>query len=72
MKINESTQIGLPLSKSYWKPTPKLFRIIGDVLLSVGTFGTIIEIHNPLIATICVVSGFLGKLITNCVSIAEK
>jgi hypothetical protein len=58
------------LNNSYWKPTPKKLRKIGDALLLIGTTITGISAFTmppwvTLSATICTL---VGKLITNCFS----
>jgi hypothetical protein len=53
--------------KNYWEPTPKFWRAIGDALLTVGSTATAYNIvmDDKLIAMFCLVSGVLGKFITN-------
>jgi hypothetical protein len=68
VSLSDTTQVGVPFGKSYWKPTPKFWRVLGDSLMSLGTLGTIIGIKHPVFATICGVAGWLGKIITNSVS----
>jgi hypothetical protein len=69
ISLSKTTEIGVPLlSKSYWKPTPKFWRVIGDSLASLGTLGTILGIKNPVFAIVCALSGWLGKIITNSIS----
>jgi hypothetical protein len=69
ISLGDDHQIGVPfLSRSFWARTPKIARIVGDALMSLGTLGTVIAIKNPTIAIICAVSGWLGKVISNSVS----
>lgn len=68
VSLNDSTQIGVPFGDSYFKPTPRFWRIVGDALMSLGTLGTILGIKNPTVAIICAVAGWAGKIITNSVS----
>ena len=53
--------------KSYFAPTPKRFRILGDSLAAAGTFGASIVILNghPLAGTIVMVVAIVGKFISN-------
>jgi hypothetical protein len=68
VSLSDTTQIGLPFGKSYFKPTPKFWRIVGDALSGVGTLGAVLGIKNPTFAIISAVSGWLGKIITNSIS----
>ena len=56
------------LLERYWKPTPKLFRKIGDSLLiistSVTTYGIVGKWATYLII-ISLLTGIIGKIITN-------
>ena len=57
--------------KSYFAPTPKLFRMIGDTLLSVGSLLTGYQIlcnEKPL-ALISLTLTILGKFMTNLASL---
>lgn len=53
--------------KSYWEPTPKFARAIGDALLSVGTIITAYNIStdDKTVALTCLISMVVGKFITN-------
>jgi hypothetical protein len=53
--------------KRYFEPTPKRMRILGDSLAAAGTFGASIVILNghPLVGTIIMVIGVVGKFISN-------
>jgi len=59
--------------KSYWEPTPKLFRVIGDTFLSVGSTITAYGIleGDKKIALISLVSTILGKFLTNLATVPE-
>jgi hypothetical protein len=53
--------------KNYWEPTPKLFRIIGDALLAIGTIITTHGIMegNKIMALVVLLISILGKFFTN-------
>lgn len=53
--------------KSYFAPTPKRIRVLGDSLAAAGTFGASIVILNghPLAGTIVMVIAIVGKFISN-------
>lgn len=53
--------------KSYYKPTPKKWRQLGDALLAVSTFVTASAIasNNDTIAIISLCIGSIGKFLTN-------
>jgi hypothetical protein len=53
--------------KSYFAPTPKRIRVLGDSLAAAGTFGASIVILNghPLAGTIVMVVAIVGKFISN-------
>lgn len=53
--------------KGYWKPTPKLFRKIGDTLLGVFSITSVASIINDdkQLAIISLVIGVVGKLLSN-------
>lgn len=53
--------------KSYYKPTPKKYRQLGDALLGISTFITAsaIATNNNTIAIISLVIGSAGKFLTN-------
>jgi hypothetical protein len=71
--LNTTTQIGLPFGKSYFKSTPKFWRVLGDSILGLGTVVTAISSlnHNPVLAVVAAGLGWLGKTITNGASIKE-
>jgi hypothetical protein len=52
---------------SYFKPTPKRIRILGDSLAAAGTFGASIVVLNghEVLGTIIMVIAVLGKFISN-------
>ena len=71
LSVSEKTQIGLPLGKSYFKPTPKFWRNVGDGLLLVSTIITIVGASvafPPAVIIVGSVVGVVGKYITNCFS----
>jgi hypothetical protein len=53
--------------KNYWTPTPKLYRALGDSLLSIGsliaTYNIVMD--DKFIAIFCLIGGVLGKFLTN-------
>jgi hypothetical protein len=53
--------------KRYFEPTPKRIRVFGDSLAAAGTFGASIVILNghPVVGTIIMVIGVVGKFISN-------
>jgi len=53
--------------KRYFEPTPKRMRVFGDSLAAAGTFGASIVILNghPIVGTIIMVIGVVGKFISN-------
>ena len=57
--------------KSYFAPTPKLFRMIGDTLLSVGSLLTGYQIlcNEKILALISLTLTILGKFMTNLASL---
>lgn len=57
--------------KSYFAPTPKLFRMIGDTLLSVGSLLTGYQIlcNEKTLALISLTLTILGKFLTNLASL---
>jgi hypothetical protein len=57
--------------KSYFAPTPKLFRMIGDTLLSLGTLLTGYQIlcDEKTLALISLTLTVLGKFMTNLASL---
>lgn len=57
--------------KSYFAPTPKLFRMIGDTLLSTGSIVTGYQIvyDQKTLALISLTLTILGKFITNLASL---
>lgn len=69
--ISNKNEIGLPFGKSYYKPTPKTWRVIGDSLLTasliVTALGAAIS-FPPIVIAIAGSAGIAGKFITNCIS----
>lgn len=59
--------------KAYFAPTPKLFRMIGDTLLSLGTIVTGYQIlyDQKTLALISLVLTVIGKFVTNLASLDE-
>lgn len=57
--------------KNYFEPTPKLFRMIGDTLLSLGSLLTGYQIlcDEKTLALISLTLTILGKFITNLASL---
>lgn len=57
--------------KAYFAPTPKLFRMIGDTLLSVGSLLTGYQIlcDEKTLALISLTLTILGKFVTNLASL---
>ena len=57
--------------KSYFAPTPKLFRMIGDTLLSLGSLLTGYQIlcDEKTLALISLALTILGKFMTNLASL---
>lgn len=59
--------------KNYFAPTPKLFRMIGDTLLSTGSIVTGYQIvyDQKTLALISLTLTILGKFVTNLASLDE-
>tara|TARA_R110000868_G_scaffold292753_1_gene553278 strand:- start:148 stop:354 length:207 start_codon:yes stop_codon:yes gene_type:complete len=59
--------------KSYFKPTPKLFRVIGDTLLTIGTMITSYQIisNEKTLAIISLIIMIVGKFTTNLASLDQ-
>jgi hypothetical protein len=57
--------------KNYFAPTPKLFRMIGDTLLSVGSLLTGYQIlcDEKTLALISLTLTLIGKFMTNLASL---
>ena len=49
----------------YYKPTPVLFRKIGDLMLGVSGFIATSDWTNPKKSMIVLLSGIAGKVLTN-------
>lgn len=58
--------------KSYFKPTPKRFRVLGDSLAAASLFVAGLNLDHPKIMLIAGVCGALGKFITNFFTDAEN
>lgn len=56
-----------PSLKSYFKPTPKRFRVLGDSLASASVMISSYAILNDMksVAILVLASGWLGKFLTN-------
>lgn len=71
ISISDTRQIGLPFSQTFYKPTPKFWRILGDSLMTgsgiITIVGTVTAL-NPVIIAVGAIALLAGKLITNCVS----
>lgn len=72
-------------TKSYWAPTPKKWRKIGDAILAVGTFvtaGALLEYDKmkeiftaqevKAIIAVAFILGVTGKFLTNFFTTEEK
>lgn len=59
--------------KNYFAPTPKLFRMIGDTLLSLGSLITGYQIlcDEKTLALISLTLTIIGKFVTNLASLDE-
>jgi len=53
--------------KNYWDPTPKLYRAIGDALLSIMSAASAYNIimEDKYLALFCMLCGVAGKFLTN-------
>lgn len=60
--------------KSYYKPTPAKWRKLGDAFLAISTFLTGLEIHydKHTVAIVVLVTGVVGKFLTNFFAVKEK
>ena len=54
-----------PRLKSYFKPTPKRFRILGDSIAAASLFIAGLNLDNPKIMLISGIAGAVGKFVTN-------
>ena len=52
-------------TKKYFEPTPKRFRVLGDSLAAVSLFIASFNVDHPKFMLACVVTGAIGKFITN-------
>jgi hypothetical protein len=66
ISVSDTISFGLPGSKSYLAKTPKILKIIGDGLMTIGSIGTMLNLKNPTVAIVCGVSGLVGKWILKC------
>ena len=51
--------------KSYFEPTPKRFRVLGDSIAAASLFLAGLNIDNPKTMLIIGISGAIGKFVTN-------
>jgi len=54
-----------PRLKSYFKPTPKRFRILGDSIAAASLFIAGLNLDNPKFMLISGIAGAAGKFVTN-------
>jgi hypothetical protein len=54
-----------PRLKSYFKPTPKRFRILGDSIAAASLFIAGLNLDNPKLMLISGIAGAIGKFVTN-------
>jgi len=54
-----------PRLKSYFKPTPKRFRILGDSIAAASLFIAGLNLDHPKIMLISGIAGAVGKFVTN-------
>ena len=59
--------------KEYYKPTPKIFRLIGDGLLAIGSIGTSISVFTlpPWVTVTFAICTPLSKICTNFATFLE-
>lgn len=63
MEARKKLRFGL---MQYSKPTPKKMRRIGDALLLVSTlFTNEVMIDKPIVASVAMITGVVGKFLTN-------
>ncbi len=62
METQKRTRISF---KSYFEPTPKRFRVIGDSIAAGSLFVAGLNIDHPKLMLIIGICGGLGKFITN-------
>lgn len=54
-----------PRLKSYFKPTPKRFRILGDSIAAASLFIAGLNLDHPKIMLVSGICGAIGKFMTN-------
>jgi hypothetical protein len=54
-----------PRLKSYFKPTPKRFRILGDSIAAASLFIAGLNLDHPKLMLISGIAGAIGKFVTN-------
>ena len=62
MEKREKLKFGL---LHYYKPTPVMFRKIGDLMLGVSSFIATSDWVHPKKSVIVLLSGIVGKVLTN-------
>jgi hypothetical protein len=60
-----------PRLKSYFKPTPKRFRVLGDSIAAASLFIAGLNLDNPRLMLVSGICGAVGKFITNFFGDAE-
>jgi len=55
--------------KSYFSPTPKRVRMLGDAIAGASIFVAGLNIDNPKLMMWCAILGGVGKLISNFIGI---
>lgn len=51
--------------KSYFEPTPKRFRVLGDSLAAASLFVAGLNLDHPQVMLIAGICGAVGKFVTN-------
>jgi hypothetical protein len=51
--------------ESYFEPTPKRFRVLGDSIAGASLFVAGLNLDHPKLMLICGVAGAVGKFVTN-------
>ena len=58
--------------KSYFAPTPKRLRVLGDSIAAASLFVAGLNLAHPKIMLACGVAGAVGKFITNFFTDEQK
>jgi len=58
--------------KSYFAPTPKRFRVLGDSIAAASLFVAGLNIEHPKLMLACGIAGAVGKFITNFFTDEQK